>query len=177
MKSLYLRIWLTVVAALALFAGVSAWMWQRHLDQERVRFEVAAGERVAAWAELVQRALPGAFAPQSEQADALREWSARLRVPMALDDRRGVRIAASESYLRRETEGVSPGTAVQLDDGRTLWLARRAMRRPPPDGPPAEVALTWGQAGSAAPSMRQRGPQLGDRPPGPSLGGIGGTHA
>lgn len=170
MKSLYLRIWLTVVAALALFAGVSAWMWQRHLDQERVRFEVAAGERVAAWAELVQRALPGAFAPQSEQADALREWSARLRVPMALDDRRGVRIAASESYLRREMEGVSPGTAVQLDDGRTLWLARRAMRRPPPDGPPAEVALTWGQAGSAAPSMRQRGPQLGDRPPGPSLG-------
>lgn len=170
MKSLYLRIWLTVVAALALFALVSAWMWQRHLDQERVRFEVAAGERVAAWAELVQRALPGAFAPQAEQAEALREWSARLRVPMALDDRRGERIAASESYLRREMDGAPPGTAVQLDDGRTLWLARRAMRRPPPDGPSGEQALSWGQAGSAAPLMRQRGPLLGDRPPGPALG-------
>ncbi len=171
MKSLYLRIWLTVVAALALFALVSAWMWQRHLDQERVRFEVAAGERVAAWAELVQRALPGAFAPQGEQAEALREWSARLRVPLALDDRRGERIAASESYLRREMDGAPPGTAVQLDDGRTLWLARRAMRRPPPDGAaPAEQAWSLGPGAGAAIMMRQRGPQLGDRPPGPTLG-------
>ena len=48
MKSLYLRIWLTVVAALALFALVSGWMWQRHLDQERSRFETAATERLAA---------------------------------------------------------------------------------------------------------------------------------
>ena len=54
MKSLYLRIWLTVVAALALFALVSGLMWQHHVDQERARLEAAAGERLAAWADLVQ---------------------------------------------------------------------------------------------------------------------------
>ena len=42
MKSLYLRIWLTVVAALALFALVSGWMWQQHVEQERVRLEDSA---------------------------------------------------------------------------------------------------------------------------------------
>jgi hypothetical protein len=59
MKSLYLRIWLTVVAALALFALVSGWMWQRHLDDERSRFEQAASDRLAAWAELVHRSQIG----------------------------------------------------------------------------------------------------------------------
>jgi hypothetical protein len=41
MRSLYLRIWLTVVAALALFAAVSGWLVQRHLDAERVRVEAS----------------------------------------------------------------------------------------------------------------------------------------
>ena len=62
MKSLYLRIWLTVVAALALFALVSGWMWHRHLDEERVRYEAVANERLQAWAELVHRSLPAADA-------------------------------------------------------------------------------------------------------------------
>ena len=122
MKSLYLRIWLTVVAALALFALVSGWMWQRHVEDERQRFETAASERLAAWAELVQRALPSADAPTDEQAEALREWSTRLRVPLALDDRRGNRIAASESFLRRDSERGPSAAAVQLDDGRTCLL-------------------------------------------------------
>ena len=39
MKSLYLRIYLTVVAVLLLFAAVSGWVFQRHLEQERVRVE------------------------------------------------------------------------------------------------------------------------------------------
>ena len=148
MRSLYLRIWLTVVAALALFALVSGWMWQRHVEQERARFETAASERLAAWAELVQRALPGADAPLLAQAEALHEWSGRLRVPMALDDRRGLRIAASESFLRREAGGAPRANAVVLDDGRTLWLARRVMRRGPSgesaDGPPGDGALPYG---------------------------------
>ena len=41
MRSLYLRIWLTVLAALALFALVSGWLVQRHLSQERARLEAA----------------------------------------------------------------------------------------------------------------------------------------
>ena len=180
MKSLYLRIWLTVVAALALFALVSGWMWQRHVEQERVRFEVAASERLSAWAELVQRALPGAGAPPAEQAEALREWSARLRVPLALDDRRGERIAASDSFLRRESDGSPAANAVRLDDGRTLWLARRFLRRPPTDGAPGDEMTGWrgrSSAGSGPPGVgaplvlhAPRGTLLGDRPPGPALG-------
>ena len=143
MKSLYLRIWLTVVAALALFALISGWLWQRHLEQERVRFESVVAERVSAWAELVQRSLPPADASPREQAEALREWAFRLRVPMALDDSRGKRIGASESYMRREADGGVQAVSVRLDDGRTLWIARRLFRRPGPlgegpqgDGPP-----------------------------------------
>lgn len=137
MKSLYLRIWLTVVAALALFALVSGWLWQRHIEQERQRFEVAASERLAAWAELVYRSLPAADTPRAEQAQALREWSRRLRLPLALDDAKGRRIAESESYLHREAEGAR-ATAVRLDDGRTLWVARRMFRFLPPPGAPRD---------------------------------------
>jgi signal transduction histidine kinase len=172
MKSLYLRIWLTVVAALALFALVSGWLWQQHIDQERARLEAAAGERLAAWAEMVQRALPSADAPVAEQAEALREWSDRLKVPLALDDRRGVRIATSDSFIRREDSRGIAATAVRLDDGRTLWLARRGMRRMSPDGPPGEEILAWrnGSVGGVLVLRAQRGPLLGDHPSGPALG-------
>jgi len=185
LKSLYLRIWLTVVAALALFALVSGWMWQRHVDQERVRFEAAASERLSAWAELVQRSLPGADTPLAEQAEALREWSARLRVPLALDDRRGMRIAESDSFQRRMDERGAQASSVLLDDGRTLWLARRPMRRHGPPGlPPADEgpggpgepgSLHWREAGTPARGgsagvLASRGPQLGERLPGPALG-------
>ena len=50
MKSLYLRIYLTVVAVLLLFAAVSGWVFQRHLEQERVRVEGLVSDRTAAWA-------------------------------------------------------------------------------------------------------------------------------
>jgi signal transduction histidine kinase len=184
LKSLYLRIWLTVVAALALFALASGWMWQRHLDQERSRFERAASERVTAWAELVQRALPSADAPTDEQAEALRDWSTRLRVPLALDDRRGVRIGASVSFLLRQAEGGPPAAAVRLDDGRTLWLARRMMRRPGAGGPPHDDVMGHDAMGRDMmardgservdrdpPALRApRGPLLGDQAPGPALG-------
>ena len=133
MRSLYLRIWLTVVLALALFALVSGGLWQHQMEQERARVEArveaSAGDRLAAWAELVQRSLPPADAPAATQAEALREWAFRLRLPLALDDRLGARIGASESFLRRELDGGLGATAVKLDDGRTLWIARRGPRR------------------------------------------------
>ena len=174
MKSLYLRIWLTVVAALALFALASGWMWQRHLEQERQHFETAVGERLAAWAELVQRALPAADAPEAEQAQALLEWSARLRVPMALDDRRGKRIGESANFVRRDGEPGPAAAAVRLVDGRTLWLARRLIRRaPPPDFNGEDLALWRPGGGMAQLSRESRGPFLGDRPAGPALGGRG----
>jgi signal transduction histidine kinase len=147
MKSLYLRIYLTVVVALALFAVGSAWLFQQEVVRERVRNEMQVGERLSAWAELIQRSLPPADAPREEQAQALREWAQRLRLPIALDDESGARIAASEIYLRRHHElpGAPRGVPVRLDDGRTMWVLRNPLggpradtgaARPPGMGPP-----------------------------------------
>ena len=137
MRSLYLRIWLTVVAALALFALVSGWLLQHHLDDERERAGAAAQERMAAWGEMLQRTLPPVDAAPADQAAALQEWAQRLRVPLALDDAAGQRIAASEGFQRREADGNTMmmmrrrPSAIPLDDGRTLWV----MRALPMHGP------------------------------------------
>jgi signal transduction histidine kinase len=128
MRSLYLRIWLTVVAVLLLFAFASGWLFQRQIEHERQRNEAAAGERIGAWAELIQRGLPEAGAPAADQAAALQEWSQRLRIPLALNAANGQRIGASESYLRREGEGLR-SLAVPLDDGRTLSVMRPGLGR------------------------------------------------
>ena len=127
MRSLYLRIWLTVVASLALFALVSGWLLQSHLEQERVRNDGMAQERMAAWADLLQRSLPPPEAPRPDQAMALRDWALRLRMPMALDDAKGQRLATSEGFARREAEGLpvlQRALPIKLDDGRTLWILR-----------------------------------------------------
>ena len=157
MRSLYVRIWLTVVAALALFALVSGWLVQRHLEEQRERSERVVEERVAAWADLLQASLPPADAPDAEQARALDEWSLRLRRPLALDAPDGRRIAATEPFLRRgldRPEARERLRAVRLDDGRTLWVPR--MMRPraldeggrppmmgPPGGPPPAGLAAW----------------------------------
>ena len=131
MKSLYLRIYLTVVVVLLLFAAASGWVFQRHLEQERVRAEGVFGERMTAWAELIQRSLPAADAAPNDQASALADWSQRLRLPLALDDEQGTRIGASESFLRRQAEGTARIVSVRLEDGRTLWIVRPGQRLPP----------------------------------------------
>lgn len=126
MKSLTLRIYLTVVVVLALFAMGSAWLFQRQVEFERGRFDAQASERMEAWADLIGHSMPPADAPREQQALALREWAQRLRLPLALDDSQGQRVAASEAYLRRSAElpGAPRGTPVRLDDGRTLWVLR-----------------------------------------------------
>jgi signal transduction histidine kinase len=58
----------------------------------------------------------------------LREWSQRLRLPLALDDAQGRRIATDERLALREAEmGAMPRRAVRLSlsDGRALWLWRQ----------------------------------------------------
>lgn len=136
MRSLYLRIYLTVVAALALFALVSGWVLQNHLDSERQRFESSAQERAAAWADLLQRSLPSPDAPPEEQLAALRDWSQRLRLPMALLDTQAQRVGASESFLRREAEGHGGRVStIRMEDGRTLLVMRpQALRVVGPGG-------------------------------------------
>jgi signal transduction histidine kinase len=131
MNTLTLRIYLTVVAVLALFAFASGWLFQQQLESERTRADSVLSDRMAAWAELIQRSLPSAEAPPADQAAALRDWSQRLRLPLALDSAGGERIAASELYLRRQADGVSRGFAVRLEDGRTLWVMRPGLRTPP----------------------------------------------
>jgi len=140
LRSLYLRIWLTVIVTLALFAGASGWLVQRHLDQEHARNQAALTERIAAWGDLIQRSLPAAAAPPDVQAEALRDWSQRLRVPMALEDEQGHRIAASESFMRREADKALMHVAIyqiKLDDGRSLYVMRPNMLKPPAANDPA----------------------------------------
>ena len=128
MKSLYLRIYATVVVVLLLFAAISGFVFERHLAQERARNEQVAGERLGAWADLLQRSLPGVEALPEMQVAALRDWSQRLRIPLALDDATGRRIGASDSFERRTADGVRP-FAFKLDDGRTLWTLRPGALR------------------------------------------------
>jgi signal transduction histidine kinase len=148
MRSLYLRIYLTVVAALALFALVSGWAVQRHMEDQRVRAEGAVRERVEAWGELLQRSLPPPEALAGDQEAALREWSQRLRLPMALDDAAGHRIATSDSFVRRDLD--VPGAEsrlrpIRFDDGRTLWVPRMNSPRPPPGArnAPPDMRPPW----------------------------------
>ena len=150
MKTLTLRIYLTVVAVLRLFAFGSGWLFQRQIEQERQNSESVLSDRMAAWGDLIQRSLPGTDAPVADQAAALLDWSQRLRIPLALDSARGERIAASESFLRRQSEEGSRRFSIPLDDGRTLWVARPGL-------------LRQGLRGPNGPGMR--GP--GGAPPGP----------
>ncbi|MFX5730398.1 hypothetical protein ABTE38_19285, partial [Acinetobacter baumannii] len=56
----------------------------------------AWNERAAAWAELIENSLPAVTEPREEQARVFLDWADRLRMPMALDDAKGRRIATSE---------------------------------------------------------------------------------
>ncbi len=160
MRTLTLRIYLTVVAVLALFAFASGWVFQRHIEQERSRADSVLTERMAAWGDLIQRSLPGIDAPVADQAAALVDWSQRLRIPLALDSPQGQRVGASDSYLRRSAqggEGINRGFAIKLEDGRTLWVMRPGLRanagRGDPNGPPG------------APPGGNRGPGAQGEPP------------
>ena len=104
MRSLYLRIWLTVVAVLLVFALVAGWLFQTNVEHERDRVHSVWSERATGWATLIENVLPHGDAPLSEQREVLLEWSHRLRLPLALDDAKGQRIATSEAFTRREDE-------------------------------------------------------------------------
>jgi signal transduction histidine kinase len=128
-KSLYIRIYLTVVVALLLFALVAGFLAQRRLDAERESFQAVASERTAAWGALIENSIPPATAPEADQGAALIEWSNRLRLPLALDDASGKRIATSEIFARREqVDGNRRVVRIPLGDGRVLWLRRLGLR-------------------------------------------------
>ena len=169
LHTLTLRIYLTVVVVLLLFAAASGWMFQRHIEEERaVQASSAMAERLAAWADLIQRSLPAAETPPEEQAAALHAWSHRLRLPLALDDAGGRRIAASASFTRRQDERSGTGTPVRLEDGRTLWVMRPGPR--PPGPPPGADFRPRPPADGAGPGPRPPPWHLAESPWGRGVG-------
>lgn len=142
MRSLYIRIWLTVVAALALFALASGWLLERHLSQERARADALLSERLAGWGPLIQGSLPPSTASLAEQTAALEDWSHRMHTPLALLDAQGKRIAASRRYLDIQAEGHGRPLTVPLEDGRKLSIMRPDLRMLPLRRLPPEVGAS-----------------------------------
>jgi len=70
MKTLALRIYLTVVTVLLVFALVTGWLAQHNLEHERhqMQSQTAWNERAAAWGELIENSLPDVHQPTEEQA-------------------------------------------------------------------------------------------------------------
>ena len=133
MKNLYLRIYLTIVASLLVFALVAGFLAQHHIEQERREFQTASGDRAAAWAALIENSLPPVSAPEGDQRVALLDWAQRLRLPLALDNPQGGRVATSEQFARHEieAEGARRTLRIPLVDGRALWIWRPVLMRGP----------------------------------------------
>jgi signal transduction histidine kinase len=129
MKTLALRIYLAVVAVLLVFALVSGWLAQHNLEHERTQVQTAAAwnERAAAWGELLENSLPPVTEPEEIQARVFLDWAERLRIPMALDNPFGQRIATSpilEERLLSHPEIRVRLQRTMLSDGRVLWIVR-----------------------------------------------------
>ncbi|MEO8297478.1 MAG: ATP-binding protein [Burkholderiales bacterium] len=138
-RNLYLSIYFTVVAVLLVFALIAGVLVNRHAEAERVRFESAVSERTAAWAELIEKGLPGASAPEIVQREALLDWARRLRLALALEAPDGHRIGVSDPFGEFDRRADEPGlrrARVTLADGRVLLIARvrPSWRHGPPPG-------------------------------------------
>ncbi|MFM2346036.1 MAG: hypothetical protein RL654_789, partial [Pseudomonadota bacterium] len=161
-RSLYLRIYLTVVVVLLVFALIAAVLFRRHAAAEEARFESAVLERTRAMAALIERSLPPASAPQDTQREVLLDWSRQLKLPLALDDASGRRIAESEPYRRILEDRGQPESEValasRLPDGRVLWTLKIRFKGFK-GGPPGGLAHEHGPRGEGGP------PRLRDLPP------------
>jgi signal transduction histidine kinase len=134
MKSLALRIYLAVVAVLLVFALITAWLAQHNMEHERnqVQSQAAWTERAAAWGELIENSLPPVRVDETEQARVFLDWAERLRIPMALDNALGERIATApmmEDLLEHRPELSTRLQSTRLSDGRVLWVVRPGAMR------------------------------------------------
>ncbi|HSF04922.1 MAG TPA: ATP-binding protein [Methylomirabilota bacterium] len=136
MRRLYLRIYLAVLASLAVFALVAGVLGRQLGDAG------PAGQAFAVAGTLAQNVLPPAGAPPSEQQVALERLAANLRADVALFAADRTRLASvgrpvpspdadrdRGGWLRRW--GDPPAGAIHLPDGR--WLVARMppeRRRP-----------------------------------------------
>ena len=130
MKTLYLRIYATLVVVLLLFALVAGWIISRNLEHRRAEVDAEIAERITAWGDLVVNNLPADTAPAAEQQAALTDWADRLGLALALDDSKGRRIATSNGFAREEEdhdvrrEPMFGMVDVPIADGRVLRLLR-----------------------------------------------------
>ena len=164
MKSLYVRIYLTLVALLLAFAFGSAWLFQRHIEQERGNVETAAGERLNAMAGLLKLALPPVSAPREEQAAVFNDWGQRLRMPLALEDASGRRIATTQMFQRRVDDPGAIVVSANLGDGRSIAMVRTIRPPSPPSGASAAFAASapgFGPPPSARLGRPDEGPWAG----------------
>jgi signal transduction histidine kinase len=128
MRRLYLRIYLAVLASLAVFALAAGLLWRAFGEDGpwSQAYEVAAT--------IAQNALPPAGAPKTEQQAALEKLAANLRADIALFAPDRSPLAAVGAPLPapdRERGGWihrwgGPAWAVRLPDGR--WIEARASR-------------------------------------------------
>jgi signal transduction histidine kinase len=169
-RRLYLRIYLAMLASLAIFAVIAAVGWKVSFDRER-----ASREERALVAEVVAAILPPADAPADAQRAALERWHARTGADLALFDARRAPIASAGRPLppprsdeggregggrwgawRDAAERGPPAWSVQLPDGR--WAVARLWRFR--GGPPVAwgallLALTLAVAIGAYPVVRR----------------------
>jgi signal transduction histidine kinase len=119
MRRLYLRIYLAVLASLAVFVLVAAVLW-RHVGQHAGGLEIAAT--------LALNALPPAGAAPGQHQAALERLAANLHADVSVfDTDRRLLASVGEPLPAPEREGWSRrGWSLQLDDGR--WLAGRLTR-------------------------------------------------
>ncbi|MEY2872908.1 MAG: hypothetical protein RLZZ373_279 [Pseudomonadota bacterium] len=126
MRSLYLRIYLTVVVALLVFALLVGLLVSRHTEAERGRIDSAVSERTLALASLLENSLPADSADAEVQRQAVLDWSRRLRIPIALDAVDGQRLGVSPFYERKvradRSDEESAAARIPFADGRVLWV-------------------------------------------------------
>jgi len=169
-KRLYLRIYLSMIASLAIFALIAALGWKFAFDREH-----ASRDERALVAEVVAALLPPADAPPEAQRAVLERWHARTGVDVALFDARRAPIAAAGRPVpapmrvdggregqegwgawRDAAEHGPPAWSVRLPDGR--WAVARIWRFK--GGPPFGwgallLALTLAVAIGAYPMVRR----------------------
>jgi hypothetical protein len=90
MKTLALRIYLTVVAVLLVFALVTGWLAQRQswiTSAPRCSRRRPGPSALPPGASCLKTACRPSVAPKKMQARVFLEWADRLRLPMALDNR------------------------------------------------------------------------------------------
>lgn len=168
MRRLYLRIYVAVLASLAIFALLAAIGWKFAFERER-----AGSDERALIGELVAELLPASDAPEPMQRAALERWQQRSGVDLALFDAQRRPIASAGRPIPPPAssdggrEGRGDGWGWSADHGPPVWSVRLpdgrwAVARPwrTRGGPPVAwgallLALTVAVALGAYPMVRR----------------------